>query len=257
MANGSRPLTDVRTSVIDPGSNGKGREIHNKILLALPPSEFQILLPKLEYLGLNLHQTLHEPGDTLKSLYFVNSGLVSVLTVFPDGKGLEVGLIGKEGFVGSPLLAGFRTANTRSIVQIEGSAFRVDAEAFTGILPSSRLLDRSLQQYAHTLAMEVNYLAACNRLHEVRERLARWLLMSSDRIDSSHVPLTQDLLADMLGTRRSSVTVAAGMLEGAGLILNTRGDIEILDRKRLESAACDCYRTMNAQRAKWQSEAMI
>jgi CRP-like cAMP-binding protein len=170
---------------------------------------------------------------------------------------VEVGIIGKEGFVGLPLGAGFRTANTRSIVQIEGSAFRIGAEVFTGILQESRVLDRSLQQYSHTLAMEISQLVACNRLHQVQERLARWLLLSSDRIDSSHIPLTQESLAIVLGTRRSSVTVAAGMLEGAGLILNTRGSIEILDRKRLESAACECYRTMTAQSAKWKSESLI
>ena len=235
----------------------KAEKFITKFCLRFHRTIFRFFCRNWNTWGLNVHGTLHEPGDTLRSAYFVNSGLVSVLTVFPDGKCVEVGLIGKEGFVGAPLLAGFRTADTRSIVQIKGSAFRVDAEALTGILTRSQLLGRSLQQHSQILAMEVNYVAACNRLHEVRERLARWLLMSSDRIESSHVALTQEFLANILGTRRSSVTIAAGILAKAGLVLNTRGSIEILDRKRLESAACDCYRTMSEQRAKWQSEVMI
>jgi CRP-like cAMP-binding protein len=116
------------------------------------------------------------------------------------------------------------------------------------------MLDRSLQQFSQILAMEVAQVAACNRLHEVNERLARWLLMSADRVDSNCVPLTQEFLAHMLGTRRSSVTVAAGMLETAGLISNSRGRVDIIDRPRLEEAACDCYKIMRTQLAEWREE---
>jgi CRP-like cAMP-binding protein len=235
-------------------SDGDGNHIHNKILLGLPAKEAELLLPKLEFLRQKVHHVLHEPGDTLKSAYFVNSGLVSILSVFPDGKCVEVGLVGNEGFIGLPLLAGFRTANTRAIIQIEASSFRVDAEALTGVLRQSPTLERRMQQFALIMNMEVTQVAACNRLHEVNERLARWLLMSADIIDSNFVPLTQEFLAHMLGTRRSSVTVAAGMLETAGLISNSRGRVEIIDRVKLEAAACDCYRIMRAQREEWRSE---
>jgi CRP-like cAMP-binding protein len=235
-------------------SDGDGNNIHNKVLLGLPPREAEMLIPKLEFVRLKVHHVLHEPGDTLKSAYFPNSGLVSILSVFPDGKCVEVGLVGREGFIGLPLVAGFRTANTRAIIQIEASAFRIDADALAGILQQSRALDRRLQQFSQVLAMEVTQVAACNRLHEVNERLARWLLMSADRVESNCVPLTQEFLANMLGTRRSSVTVAAGMLEKAGLIANSRGRVDIIDRKRLEEAACDCYQMMRTQSAEWRSE---
>ncbi len=234
--------------------DGDGNSIHNKILLGLPPKEAEMLLPKLEFVRLKVHHVLHEPGDSLRSAYFPNSGLVSILSVFPDGKCVEVGLVGKEGFVGLPLVAGFRTANTRAIIQIEASALRIDADVLTTMLLQNRGLDRRLQQFSQTLAMEVTQVAACNRLHEVNERLARWLLMSADRVESNFVPLTQEFLANMLGTRRSSVTVAAGMLETAGLIQNSRGRVDILDRPRLEKAACECYQIMRDQLAEWQSE---
>jgi CRP-like cAMP-binding protein len=248
------PISPAKTFPMQPSSDGDGNHIHNRILLGLPAKDFELLLPKLEFVRLKVHHVIHEPGDSLKSAYFPNSGLVSILSVFPDGKCVEVGLVGKEGFVGLPLVAGFRTANTRAIIQIEASAFRIDAETLIGILQQSRMLDRSLQQFSQILAMEVAQVAACNRLHEVNERLARWLLMSADRVDSNCVPLTQEFLAHMLGTRRSSVTVAAGMLETAGLISNSRGRVDIIDRPRLEEAACDCYKIMRTQLAEWREE---
>jgi cAMP-binding proteins - catabolite gene activator and regulatory subunit of cAMP-dependent protein kinases len=235
-------------------SSNDGNQIRNKILLALPAKEKENLLPKLEFMRLNIRHVLHEPGDSLRSVYFPNSGLVSILSVFPDGKCVEVGLVGKEGFVGHPLVAGFRTANTRAIVQIAGSAFRVDADALMGMLRQSPVLERRLQECSQILAMEVTQVAACNRLHEVNERLARWLLMCADRIDSTSVPLTQEFLAHMLGTRRSSVTVAAGILEVAGLITNSRGKIDIVDRSKLEKAACECYQIMQTQLGEWRSQ---
>jgi CRP-like cAMP-binding protein len=202
-----------------------------------------------------VHHTLHEPGDTLKSAWFCNSGLVSILSVFPDGKSVEVGLVGKEGFIGLPLVAGFRTANTRAIAQIEASAFRVDSEKLAVLLRECPNLERQLQQFSQIMNMQVTQIAACNRLHEVDERLARWLLMSADRIGSNSVPLTQEFLAQMLGTRRSSVTVAAGILQRAGLITHSRGDVKIIARQRLEEAACECYELMRSQMKEWRAEA--
>jgi CRP-like cAMP-binding protein len=250
MANKARPSAKSYSKPPTLGDNGN--PIHNEILLGLPPKEFELLSPKLEFVRLKVHHLLHEPGDTLKSAYFCNSGLVSILSVFPDGKSVEVGLVGKEGFVGLPLVVGFRTSPTRAITQIDGSAFRVDGEALVAILRQCPKLERQLQQFSQIMAMQVTQIAACNRLHEVDERLARWLLMSSDRIGSDSVPLTQELLAQMLGTRRSSVTVAAGMLQRAGLISHTRGSVEIIDRKNLEEAACECYGIMRRQVKEWR-----
>ena len=235
--------------------DGDNNPIYNQILLALPAEERSLLFPKLEYMRLQTHHVLHEPGDTLKSAYFCNTGLISILSVFPNGKSVEVGLIGKEGFVGIPLAANFRTANTRAIVQAEATAFRVDARTLTALLTRCPELDRQLQRFAQISAMEVTQIAACNRLHDVTERLARWLLMSADRIGSSSLPLTQELLAQMLGTRRSSVTVSAGVLQKAGIIENSRGRVKILDRQKLKRAACECYGIMLRQVEQWRKDA--
>ena len=252
MASKARPPT--KFSPKPPPGDGDGNHIHNRILLNLPPKESEMLLSKLEFVRLKTHHVLHETGDTLKSAYFCNSGLVSILSVFPDGKSVEVGLIGKEGFVGLPLVAGFRSSPTRAVAQIEGSAFRVDSGTLMLVLRQCPNLERQLQQVSQIMAMQVTQIAACNRHHEVDERLARWLLMSADRTGSESVPLTQELLAQMLGTRRSSVTVAAGMLQKAGLIAHSRGDVEIIDRRNLEEAACECYGIMQQQTKQWQSD---
>jgi CRP-like cAMP-binding protein len=252
MAHNTR--TSARSSPTPP-FDGDGNNIHNEILLSLPPRESELLFPKLEFVRLSVHHTLHEPGDTLKSAWFCNSGLISILSVFPDGKSVEVGLVGKEGFVGLPLVAGFRTAPTRAIAQIEASAFRVDSDPLVELLRECPKLERQLQQFSQIMAMQVTQIAACNRLHEVNERLARWLLMSADRVGSNSVPLTQEFLAQMLGTRRSSVSVAAGMLEKAGLITHSRGDVKIIERGKLEDAACECYELMNTQMKEWRAEA--
>jgi CRP-like cAMP-binding protein len=260
MAN--QPRSPARSSHSQPTKNpsaqssqtdGDGNQIHNHVLLNLPQKEREALFPKLEFVRLLVHTVLHEPGETLKSAYFCNSGLISVLTVFPDGKCVEVGLVGREGMVGMPLIAGFHTAATRAIVQIDATAFRLDGAALVAILQQFPTLDRRLQQAAQIMSMELTQVAACNRLHEVDERLARWLLMSADRIGSDEIPLTQELLAQMLGTRRSSVTVSAGILQRAGLISYTRGDVRIVDRSGLEEAACDCYAIMQRQVKEWRT----
>ncbi len=176
-------------------TDGDGNHIENEILLGLPPKELETLHSKLEFIRLKTHHVLREPVDTLKSAYFCNTGLVSILSVFPDGKSVEVGLVGKEGFVGLALVAGFSTSSTRAVVQIEGSAFRADGETVVAILRRCPNLERQLQQFAQISAMQVTQIAACNRLHEVNGRLARWLLMSADRIGSNSVPLTHEFLA--------------------------------------------------------------
>ena len=205
MAKSTRPSATSRP----PPTDGHGNEIHNQILLS--GFRMQIvggLFSKLEFVRLKVHHVLHEPGDALKSVYFGNSGMISILTVFPDGKSVEVGLVGKEGFVGLPLLVGFQTASTRAVAQLDATAFRINGEALIALMPHCPGLEQGLQQYSQMSAMQVTQIAACNRLHEVHERLARWLLMCSDRVSSNDLALTQEFLGQMLGTRRSSVTVA-------------------------------------------------
>jgi len=243
-------LTSPQSSVND----GNGNAIQNEILLGLSQAEGQGLFSKLELVRLKVPHLLHETGDALKSLYFVNSGMISILSVFPDGKSVEVGLVGKEGIIGVPLLVGFRTAATRAMSQIDATAFRVDGETLMALLPRLPSLQRRLQQYSQIFTMEIGHVAACNRLHEVDERLARWLLMCADRVQSNELPLTQEFLAQMLGTRRSSVTVAAGILQKAGMIAYNRGDVKIIDRRKLEQAACECYGLMQRQVTRWREE---
>jgi CRP-like cAMP-binding protein len=236
-------------------TDGDGNAVHNEILLSLSQEECKQLLSHLELVRLKLHQVIYEAGETIKSGYFVNTGLMSILAVQPDGKSVEVGLIGKEGFTGLPLLVGYRSSPTRVVTQGDGTAYRCDAQRLKQIMAQCPELEQKLHRYGHRLAMQTAQIAACNRLHEVEERLARWILMSQDRLNSKQLPLTQEFLAQMLGTRRASVTVAAGILQNAGLISYTRGNVTVLNREKLEDAACDCYDVVRQQLAKWETEA--
>jgi CRP-like cAMP-binding protein len=248
-------MVKKRSTPLSAHADGDGNGISNKILSSLPRKEYEQVLPKLELVRLKLHQVIHEAGETIKSVYFVNTGLISILAVQPDGKSVEVGLIGNEGFTGLPLLVGYRTSPTRLITQGDGTAYRCDAEVLRQLVPNCPELGQELHRFGQRLAMQTTQIAACNRLHDVEERLARWILMSQDRIGSNRLPLTQEFLAHMLGTRRSSVTVAAGILQRAGLISYTRGSVQILSRPKLEAAACDCYGIVQRQLEAWEREA--
>ena len=237
-----------------PRSDGDGKNIANLLLLAIPRQEWERLHSSLELVRLKLHTVLHEAGETIKSVYFLNSGLGSVLTVLPDGKSVEVGLIGKEGFVGLPIVFGFKTSPLRVVVQSDATAYRVDVQSLRKILTDCPVLEKQLQRFTMILGMQSTQLAACNRLHDVEERLARWLLMSHDRIGGDTMPLTQEFLGQMLGTRRSSVSVAANILQKAGMITYTRGNVTIVDKPKLTEAACDCYEIIQNQQTNWQAE---
>ncbi len=244
----------ARVFVARPPTDGDGNSVRNEILLSLSREEHDRILPKLEMVRLKLHQVLHEPGEIIKSGYFVNSGLISVLAVQPDGKSVEVGLIGKEGFVGLTLLVGYNTSPTRTITQGDGTAYRCDAEDLKSFVAQSSKLGRQILRFGQKLAMQTTQIAACNRLHDVEERLARWIVMSQDRMLSDTMPLTQEFLGQMLGSRRSTVTVAAGILQKAGLISYTRGSVTILNRRKLEDAACECYGIVQGQVKKWDTQ---
>jgi CRP-like cAMP-binding protein len=234
----------------------EGNPVHNEILLGLPQLECRSLFPQLTFVQLRLRDLLEEPGQPVKYAYFVDSGLVSILSTMEDGRSVEVGLTGKEGCTALPLSMGLKSSALTVVVQIEGTAFRVSASGLAESLRDCPVLAKRMQQYAQIIGMQGAHVAACNRLHEVDERLARWLLMSQDRIQSDLVPLTHEFLAHMLGTRRSSVTVAAGLLQKAGLITYNRGKVQIEDRERLEDAACECYELIRRQTAIWQKESL-
>lgn len=246
-----RPTKSTPLSETEPAN---GKEVGNLILLALSPEERPQLFPLLEFVRLNLHHVLHESGDVIKSLYFLNKGLASVLTVQSDGKSVEVGLIGNEGFVGQAVVFGFKTTWLRVVVQADGTAYRVSVSDLRKVLARCPDLKQRLQRAAMISSMQSTQVAACNRLHDVEERLARWLLMSHDRIGDEVMPLTQEFLGQMLGTPRSSVSIAASILQKAGMITYTRGNVTILDRKKLATAACECYQIMQDQQNNWQSE---
>ncbi len=235
--------------------DGNGREVGNFILRSLPARESNLLFPSLEFIRLKLHQVLHESGESIRSGYFLNNGLGSLLTLQPDGKTVEVGLTGREGFIGLPVVFGFKTSGLRAVTQGEGTAYRVDVDTLLRILPQCQDLEKRLQRFAMVLGMQSTQLAACNRLHDVVERLARWLLMSQDRIGGTILPLTQEFLAQMLGTRRASVTVAAGVLQKAKMIEYSRGSVKVLNRAKLEEVACDCYEVIERQKKRWEAEA--
>lgn len=248
----SRPRVRTDLKIYNDGVNGHA--IKNKILLRLPASECAWVLSKLAFMEAPTHTVLNEAEQTIKFAYFINSGLASILNVMEDGKSVEVGLIGSEGFVGAPLLVGFRTSATRAIIQVAGTAFRISAKDLTDALTKCPVLEKHLQRHSQELGIQVTQVAACNRLHEVEERLARWLLMSQDRINSDVIPLTQEFLAHMLGTRRASVTVAAGILQKAGLIAYKRSHVTIKNRSNLEDAACQCYQAIVRQTGNWHKE---
>lgn len=209
---------------------------------------------ELEFVELPTGTIGNELGETIKDCYFVNTGLFSILSVLSDGKSVEVGLTGKEGFVGLPLVVGLKTSAARSIVQIAGTAFRIKADKMRDVLRQCPLLEKALNRYSQTLAVQSTQVAACNRLHEVEERLSLLLLMCQDRIGGEDIPLTQDFLAHMLGTRRASVTVAAGILQKAGLITYNRGKVHIVNRENLKDAACQCYESITEQVRNWKNE---
>lgn len=254
MANKSSGPRAPKTPIRPPISGMDGGHIHNEILLSLPPKECGVLFAELEYMKMRTDDVLHEAGQPITHGYFINSGLASVLNMMADGKSVEVGLAGKEGFIGLPLVVGLTTSPTRVMAQVAGSAFRIRASDFAQALRRCPQLERQLNRFTHAMAMQATQVAACNPMHGVEARLARWLLMSQDRLGGDRVPLTQEFLAHMLGTRRASVTVAAGILQKAGIIKYTRGEVNVVTRPGLENAACECYQSMVRQSKNWKRE---
>ena len=222
-------------------TNAAGKPVSNKILLSISDSEYTPLRPHLEYVRLPNHLVLHERGGKLEFAYFLNRGLISLVVVMKDGKTAEAGVVGNEGFIGTPAVVGLSRGPLRAVVQITGDGFRVKVGALQNTLESTPHLQLMLNRYAVVRSMQVAQTAACNRLHEIKQRLARWLLMTQDRVDSGALPITHDFLATMLGTDRPSVSLAAGVLQRKKIIEYTRGAVKIVNRKKLEDSACECY----------------
>ncbi len=232
----------------------KRAALTNGILRSLPPKEFKAIFPRLEAVQLSLRSILNDSAKPIAYCYFLSSGLASILTVLERGKIVEVGLTGAEGFVGLPLLAGLRTSANRVIIQVAGSAFRISAANMIAALSESPVLRKRLNQFSQDVAVQSSQIAACNRLHHANQRLARWLLMSQDRLGGNRILLTQEFLAHMLGMRRASVNVALGFLQKERLITFIRGAVIIRDRPGLEAASCECYAAIIRHQKRWQSE---
>ena len=222
-------------------TNTEGKPVSNLILLSMSDSDYASLRPHLEYVSLPNHMVLHEAGGKLEFAYFPNRGLISLVVVMKDGKTAEAGIVGNEGFTGTPAAVGLSMSPLRAVVQISGDGFRVEVGALQNTLESAPRLQWMLSRYAVVLSMQVAQTAACNRLHDIEKRLARWLLMTQDRVDSGSMPITHDFLATMLGTDRPTVSLAAGVLQKHKLIEYTRGAVKIVNRKKLEDATCECY----------------
>jgi CRP-like cAMP-binding protein len=237
------------------GPEIEGNEIKNALLLDLPSGECQTLFSYLTLVPIRAREVLQESGEPIKYAYFINRGLASVLNAMTDGKTVEVGLVGKEGCTALPVVAGFHTSNEHIICQVDGDAFRVSIQSLTGMIRKCPVLERRMQQFGFLMGVQSAQIAACNSLHDVEERFARWLLMTQDRIGGNVIPLTHEFLAHMLGTRRSSVTVAAGLLQKSGHITYNRGSVRIENRQRLEDAACECYNMIRDQTEVWRREA--
>jgi CRP-like cAMP-binding protein len=222
-------------------TNATGKPVSNIILLSTSDSDYRSLRPHLEYVNLPNHLVLHEAGGKLEFAYFPNRGLISLVVVMKDGKTAEAGIVGNEGFTGTPAAVGLSMSPLRAVVQISGDGFRVEVGALQNTLESAPRLQWMLSRYAVVLGMQVAQTAACNRLHDIEQRLARWLLMTRDRVDSGSMPITHDFLATMLGTDRPTVSLAAGVLQRKELIEYTRGAVKIVNRRKLEDSACECY----------------
>ena len=218
----------------------------NLILAQLPDAEYETLAKFLVPVDLPLHMQLSERNEPIEYIYFLNSGLISTDALTEKGESVEVGVIGREGFAGLPALLDQPQMSHSVLMQGNGEGFRIRSSILRDQFVKGGTLQRLVHTFAYLQLVQVTQSVLCNRMHEVDARLARWLLTSADRMESESLNLTQEFLAQMLGVQRSTVTVAAGDLQRAGLIGYSRGKIHILDREKLTATACECYRIVSA-----------
>ncbi|SDH75718.1 Crp/Fnr family transcriptional regulator [Nitrosomonas sp. Nm132] len=217
----------------------------NHLIGCLPREERNRVLKRCEPVRLVFGTTLCEANQPFQHVYFPLTGFISRAIVMDGHQPLEAGLIGNEGMLGVTLALGINAAPLRAMVQGAGTALRMTAAQFQHELRDSACLLDTLNRYLYVLMTQLSRTSACNHFHEIEPRLARWLLMTHDRAHADHFHLTHEYLANMLGVRRSSVTIAAGVLQRRKVISYNRGEISILDRKELEATSCECYGVMN------------
>jgi CRP-like cAMP-binding protein len=217
------------------------------LLASLPGKDLALLSPHLKDIVLERGSVLQEQGEGVERVYFPHDGIISLLAVMRQGDAIETATIGYEGAVGAFAGFGSRRAQTRAVVQVSGSASRIAASRFRKIAEDSDAVCKIIVRYGEMLLIQIQQTAACNALHPVEARLSRWLLQARDRLESNNIKLTHEFLSQMLGVRRTTVTVVANMLQQAGLIRYHRGHIEIVDRGGLEARACECYDAIRRQ----------
>ncbi len=222
----------------------------NKLLAALPASDYERLVPHLKLVTLPVPQILYKAAEPITQVYFPDKSMVSIVTTMEDGSTAEVGIVSNEGMVGIPVILGDKTTTTTAFVQISGAGMQMDADILQAEFNRGGAIQALLLCYVQTVYTELAQGVACNRLHTLEERLARWLLTVSDRLHSEDFPLTQEFMFQMLGVRRSGVTVAASTLNRAGMISYKRGHISILNREDLEATSCECYRVIQNEFAR-------
>jgi len=219
----------------------------NAILACLKGKERTLALQAGELVDFNVRQNIYQPEERINEAYFPLGAIFSVVARMKNGGMIEIGTIGREGTSAVPLVMGSETSANESFCQVPGKAWKMPAETFRSLLETSRLFREFLNRYLQAYVNMLGQLAACNRLHSVYERCARWLLMTGDRVGSNEFPLTHEFLAIMLGSRRSGVTVAAAILQKAGFIHYAHGIVTILDRTGLEATTCECYKITTEQ----------
>jgi CRP-like cAMP-binding protein len=229
------------------GGSDNGSTSVNRMLAMLSKTEYKRLLPSLKTVNLALGEVLYEPGEAIKHVYFPNNSIISLISDLSERSSLEVGMVGNEGMVGLSVFLGVKLSSTRALVQGGGSAMRMTAARVREEATHLSSLHSLMHRYSNSLLTQISQSSACNRFHLVDARLARWLLMTSDRLGVTKFPLTQSFLSDMLGVRREGVSKAAGALQARNLIRYSRGMITILNRRRLEADSCECYAIIKAE----------
>ena len=219
----------------------------NRLLATLTTKEYKRLLPKLKTVSLVLGEVLYEPGAVIKYVYFPNDSIISLISELSENSLLEVGMVGNEGMAGLAVFMGVNSSSTRALVQGAGTAMRMSSAAVRTEASQLGNFHHLLHRYSHSLLTQVSQSSACNRFHFVDARLARWLLMTKDRLGAEEFPLTQEFLSSMLGVRREGVSKAAGALQAAKLIRYSRGMITILNSRGLEAKSCQCYAIIKAE----------
>ena len=217
------------------------RERGNLLLAALRAGDLSLLAPHLKDISLGQGEVLHEQGERIEQIYFPQSGMISLLAVMRQGEAVETATVGREGVVGAMSALGPKQASTTAIVQVAATASRIAVARFQAAASKSERLRDLVVRYNESLLVQTQQTAACHALHDVEARLCRWLLQTQDRTEDNRIPLTQEFLSQMLGVRRTTVTLVARALQEAGLIRYQRGQIEVTNRKGLEETSCECY----------------